>query len=270
MERKRQMIRLILVLILAALLFAACGKKEEPAAPSGTYTQISQDEAAQMMKLDDGHVIVDVRRWDEYESGHIPGAICIPNESIGSAMPPELPYLDQIILIYCRSGNRSKQAAQKLADMGYTNIYEFGGILDWTGPAVEGNLPEGGYEMENTATVCVDIGGTQFTVGLEDNPSAQAFFSKLEEGVLEVELHDYGNFEKVGPLPWELPRSDEQITTEPGDLILYQGDQITIYYDENTWNFTRLGKIYFQDYETFRSALGDGNITVRFWLEWTE
>ena len=124
--------------------------------------------------------------------------------------------------------------------------------------------------MENTATVCVDIRGTQFTVGLEDNPSAQAFFSKLEEGVLEVELHDYGNFEKVGPLPWELPRSDEQITTEPGDLILYQGDQITIYYDENTWNFTRLGKIYFQDYEMFRSALGDGNVTVRFWLEWSE
>ena len=80
-----------------------------------------------MMARDDGHIIVDVRRQDEYDAGHIPGAILIPNESIVAERPAELPDPDQIILIYCRSGNRSKQAAQKLADMGYTNIYEFGG-----------------------------------------------------------------------------------------------------------------------------------------------
>lgn len=97
------------------------------------YTQISQDEAMEMMKADDGHIIVDVRRLDEYELGHIPGAILIPNESIGTARPEELPDLDQIILIYCRSGKRSKQASQKLFEMGYTNIYEFGGINTWTG-----------------------------------------------------------------------------------------------------------------------------------------
>ena len=86
-----------------------------------------------MMAKDDGHIVVDVRRQDEYDAGHIPGAILIPNESIGTEQPEELPYLDQIILIYCRSGNRSKQAAQKLCNMGYTNIYEFGGINTWTG-----------------------------------------------------------------------------------------------------------------------------------------
>ena len=96
-----------------------------------SYTQISQDEAKEMMQQDDGHVIVDVRRPDEFVAGHIPGAICIPNETIESEQPEELPDTDQIILIYCRSGNRSKQAAQKLFDMGYTNIYEFGGIIDW-------------------------------------------------------------------------------------------------------------------------------------------
>ena len=101
-----------------------------------SYTQISQDEAKQMMEQDGTQIIVDVRTQEEYDSGHIPGAICIPNESIGTEQPKELPDLDQVILIYCRSGNRSKQAAQKLFDMGYTNVYEFGGINDWTGEVV--------------------------------------------------------------------------------------------------------------------------------------
>ncbi len=106
------------------------------AGKENTYTQISQDDAKMMMEKDDGHIIVDVRRQDEYDSGHIPGAVLIPNESIGTECPKELPDLDQIILIYCRSGNRSKQAAKKLAEIGYTNIYEFGGIIDWTGEIV--------------------------------------------------------------------------------------------------------------------------------------
>ena len=90
-----------------------------------------------MMEADDGHVIVDVRRADEYASGHIPGAILVPNESIGTEKPAELPDLDQIILVYCRSGNRSAQAAKKLADLGYKNVYDFGGIMSWTGDIVK-------------------------------------------------------------------------------------------------------------------------------------
>ena len=122
-----------MAVLAGAVLFAGCtGSTDESAAP--VYTQISQETAKEMMAEDDGHIIVDVRRQDEYDEGHIPGAVLIPNESIGTEMPEELPDLDQIILIYCRSGNRSKQAAQKLADIGYTNVYEFGGIMDWTGP----------------------------------------------------------------------------------------------------------------------------------------
>ena len=98
-----------------------------------TYQQITQDEAKELMQADNDSVIVDVRRQDEYDSGHIPGAILIPNESISTERPKALPDLNQIILIYCRSGRRSKEASQKLADMGYTNIYEFGGIIDWNG-----------------------------------------------------------------------------------------------------------------------------------------
>ncbi len=102
-----------------------------------SYTSISQEEAKRMMEVDDGHVIVDVRRQSEYDEGHIPGAICIPNESIFDEKPEELPDLNQIILVYCRSGRRSKEAAQKLYDIGYTNVFEFGGINDWTGEVVK-------------------------------------------------------------------------------------------------------------------------------------
>ncbi len=132
-----------IALLLAAVIFLLTGCSRSGQVMDGedmflpvSYTQISQEEAGEMMERDDGHIIVDVRRQDEYDAGHIPGAILIPNESIGTEPPEELPDPDQVILIYCRSGNRSKAAAQKLAAMGYTNVYEFGGISTWTGEIV--------------------------------------------------------------------------------------------------------------------------------------
>ena len=130
-----------IVIIAAAvlLLLTACsssGQVMDGEDMVRSYKQISQDEAKKMMEQDDGHVIVDVRRPDEFAAGHITEAICIPNENIGTEQPEELPDLDQVILVYCRSGNRSKQAAQKLFNMGYTNVYEFGGIMSWTGDVV--------------------------------------------------------------------------------------------------------------------------------------
>ena len=86
-----------------------------------------------MMEDESGYVILDVRRPDEYAAGHIPGAINVANETIGTAEIPELPDKDQLILVYCRSGRRSKEASEKLVKLGYTNIVEFGGILDWKG-----------------------------------------------------------------------------------------------------------------------------------------
>ena len=131
----------ILVVIIMAFSLFGCGKKGQIMDGDGmvytpAYAQISQDEARLMMKNDDGHVVVDVRRADEYAQGHIPGAILIPNEEIGTEEPKELPDKNQIILVYCRTGRRSKEASQKLADMGYVNVYEFGGIEDWTGEIV--------------------------------------------------------------------------------------------------------------------------------------
>ncbi len=136
--RKKMRKYAVIAILLSILLTTGCSDRGQVMYGDGMfqkieYTQITQDEAKQMMKQDDGHVIVDVRRQDEYAEGHIPGAILIPNENINEEPPKELPDLDQIILVYCRSGRRSKEASQKLADMGYSNVYEFGGIIDWTG-----------------------------------------------------------------------------------------------------------------------------------------
>lgn len=98
-----------------------------------TYTQITMSEAVEMMESESDYIILDVRRPDEFATGHIPNAINIPNESIGTDEISELPDKDQLILVYCRSGNRSKQASQKLVKLGYSNVVEFGGINDWKG-----------------------------------------------------------------------------------------------------------------------------------------
>ena len=106
--------------------------------PTNTYRQITMDEAVAMMKQERGYIILDVRRPDEFAAGHIPNAINVPNETIGTAEIPALPDKDQLIMVYCRSGRRGKEAAEKLVKLGYTNIVEFGGILDYTGETVTG------------------------------------------------------------------------------------------------------------------------------------
>ena len=103
---------------------------------TNTYRQITMDEAVNMMAEESGYIILDVRRPDEFAAGHIPGAINVANESIGTDEIPELPDKDQLIMVHCRSGRRSKEASEKLVKLGYTNIVEFGGILDWKGEIV--------------------------------------------------------------------------------------------------------------------------------------
>ena len=100
------------------------------------FRQISADEAAEIMARELGYVILDVRRRDEYAAKHIPNAINISNESIRTREIPELPDKDQLILVHCHSGRRSKEASKKLVKLGYTNIVNFGGIVDWKGETV--------------------------------------------------------------------------------------------------------------------------------------
>lgn len=126
-----------ILILLTVLLLGGCAAQPTSPSDKAAYRQISMEEAVTMMAQEADYIILDVRRADEYAGGHIPGAINIANESIGTDEIPELPDKDQLILVYCRSGNRSKQAAQKLVDLGYTKIVEFGGILDWTGEIEE-------------------------------------------------------------------------------------------------------------------------------------
>ena len=126
----------LLPILLSALMFTGCAGTSNN--QTNTYRQITMDEAVDMMAQETGYIILDVRRPDEYAAGHIPNAINVANESIGTAEIPELPDKNQLIMVYCRSGRRSKEASEKLVKLGHTNIVEFGGILDWKGEIVTG------------------------------------------------------------------------------------------------------------------------------------
>ena len=126
------------------------------------------------------------------------------------------------------------------------------------------------YASEDSMKITINItsgsGNHILTATLADNSSAKAFAELLSKGPVTVDMQDYGNFEKVGDLPSSLPRNDTSITTEPGDIILYQGNKITIYYNTNSWSFTRLGKVEDVFPAEFRKILGKGNVTAVFTL----
>ena len=133
-NERRKIVKKLIPILLSALMFTGCacaGNQQ-----NNTYRQITMDEAVAMIAQETGYIILDVRRPDEFASGHIPNAINVPNESIGTDAIPELPDKSQLIMVYCRSGRRSKEASEKLVKLGYTNIVEFGGILDWNGEIV--------------------------------------------------------------------------------------------------------------------------------------
>ena len=118
---RKQTIALLLALV---LLLTAC-------AQAASYEQITQEEAKQIMDTTNGYIRLDTRTQEEYDQSHIPGALLIPHTEIADRAEEELPDKDQLILVYCRSGNRSKQASEVLAELGYTNVKEFGGIHTW-------------------------------------------------------------------------------------------------------------------------------------------
>jgi len=195
---RRRISRTLSILMGVCLMFSlfGCGKTVQVMDGDGmvyepSYAHISQDEAKLMMQDNDGHVIVDVRRADEYAIGHIPGAILIPNESIKDTPPEELPDKNQIILVYCRTGRRSKEASQKLADMGYVNVYEFGGIEDWTGDIVTEETDDNPVgEKASLSFESFDGGGPDFNVVIAD------------EGIVsyetEVKYHNSDHGEMTG------------------------------------------------------------------------
>ena len=120
----------LIFLLLAVMLLTACGQDKEND-QGAVYVNITAEEAKQIMDSEEGYIILDVRTQEEYDEGHIPGAIVISHEEIAEKAEEVLTDKDQLILVYCRSGRRSKLAAEALVELGYTNIKEFGGIIDW-------------------------------------------------------------------------------------------------------------------------------------------
>ena len=120
----------LVFLLLAVLLLTACEQDKEND-QGAVYVNITAEEAKKIMDSEEGYIILDVRTQEEYDEGHIPNAVLLPLDDIKAKAHVVLPDKDQLILVYCRSGRRSKLAAEALAELGYTNIKEFGGILDW-------------------------------------------------------------------------------------------------------------------------------------------
>ena len=126
-------------------------------------------------------------------------------------------------------------------------------------------MPNVENEME-TRSMNITVGETTLTATLVDNSSVDALIDVLSEGPISIDMRDYGNMEKVGSLGRDFPRNDESITTEAGDIILYQGNALVIYYAPNTWSFTRLGKIDNLTAEELKNILGKGDVTVKLSL----
>ena len=120
----------LIIFLLAVMTLTACGQDKEND-QGAVYVNITAEEAKKIMDTEEGYIILDVRTQEEYDEGHIPGAVVISHEEIAEKAEEVLTDKDQLILVYCRSGRRSKIAAEALAELGYTNIKEFGGILDW-------------------------------------------------------------------------------------------------------------------------------------------
>ena len=129
----KKVIYVILLIVIVIGVVSVLNIKHNSKENKRTIRYVSMDEIKEIMKENTDYIILDARTIEEYNEGHIPNAICIPNETIDESVVTKLQRKDQLILIYCRSGNRSKQAATKLAKFGYTNLVEFGGIIDWYG-----------------------------------------------------------------------------------------------------------------------------------------
>ncbi len=223
--------------ILAAMLLtlSGCGMAvDNTKAPAeegaGEYMQITQEEAKKMMDEQEV-IIVDVRTEEEYVQGHIEKAVLVPNESIADTPPAALP-LDATLLIYCRSGNRSKQAAQKLADMGYTRVYEFGGINDWQYGVVEDDEMEAANTQAETRTGEeadmdeVEMSGefSSFTsVDFEGNTVDQNLIAEADLTVLNI----WGTY--CGPCIQEMPDLGELAEEYAGTGVQIVGIPVDVY-----------------------------------------
>lgn len=142
-----------------------------------------------------------------------------------------------------------------------------GPALSETAPPVTAAPGPEDTQEEDAPMIYAHVGEDVLAIVPEDNSSAEDFIALLREGDITIEMEDYGGFEKVGSLGRSLSTNDRSITTQPGDVILYQGSSVTIYYDTNTWNFTLLGRIQGLSQEDLKDILGEGSVSVTFSLK---
>lgn len=175
--------------------------------------------------------------------------------------------LAAVLVLSLLAGCGKQEAAQPVSEKGETSAEE---TAAYAGNQNAVKSEPAGSEAEKVSEAkefYITVNGTTMTAVFESNSSADAFRKLLESGPVSVSLSDYGNFEKVGSLGTSLTTNDTKITTQPGDVILYQANQITIYYDKNTWTFTKLGHIQGLSQDDLKKVLGDGSVTAVFSLE---
>lgn len=158
------------------------------------------------------------------------------------------------LLSGCADSRRTEDPESQSSGSDSDKVQEF--------QAAEQNVKE---EETMDRKMIVEIGGKHFTATLEDNKAAETLAEMMQEDPVTIQMSDHGGFEKVGDLGTELPTSNRQTTTQAGDIVLYQGNQIVIFYGSNSWSYTRLGRI--DDLTGWETALGDGDVTVTFALE---
>ena len=163
------------------------------------------------------------------------------------------------LLSGCADSRRTEDPESQSSGSASDKVQEFQAAED---EAAEQNVKE---EETMDRNMIVEVGGKHFTATLEDNKAAETLAEMMQEDPVTIQMSDHGGFEKVGDLGTDLPTSNRQTTTQAGDIVLYQGNQIVIFYGSNSWSYTRLGRI--DDLTGWETALGDGDVTVTFALE---
>ena len=249
---------IMILLTLPVLFLLSCAVKQK----TPPYKQISQEEARKMMEEEDC-VILDVRTEEEFNEGHIPDAVCLPAETIGSEAPAQLPDKDQVILIYCRTGIRAAGAAEQLAKLGYTNVYEFGGIVNWKGEIVK----EESYDYgEPEATLTLEISGRQIYT---NTITKQELLEVLGTASHEISFHDEGSVKRA-VLPFAVPIEEKDTEVRTGDVLLCSGNEMILILEEGTVKGERIGNFIGMTKGELEEIFGEGDFTALLFLDWLD
>lgn len=234
---------------------------------SDAIHEISPEEAASMMKAVDGHIVLDARDSKAYAAGHIPGAICLGTENVDRRVESMLSGPDQVVLIYGSNADQSRNAAQNLCELGYCNVYVFGGINDWYGVLAQGDQPGVFRGYKSSHELLIFIGTKTFEVETEESIAVNDLLSRFAESSLMLLMTDRDGVQKSAKMPWKIDGQEQTVDAYPGDILLYEDDTISICYEYTSGTFTRIGHIIGPTVSELKALLGEGDISVVFQTE---